>query len=727
VSAPAPLGLDRRQRIIFWAGVAVVTLGVAGTRLARDPGHVRLFDNVHWTVGYGTSALLAATAWRRSRSPARLAFLVATAAYFVGQLLWDIQVAIGWNPFPGPSDIFFSALGPCLALGLALEMRGQDAPVLWSAGLDLLGLSAAALAYTLTRYLPMRGESSFLVTATLVAYPLFLSTALGTGVLVVLARRLRVTPAVGLLLAGMFVNAEVWAQWNLKTLENTLGDGIVLNYFFSYAAIMLGAGIACWDPQEIRSPRAERLYYAIGNAIPVLLAVGAGIALQQSPALSPSVASWVQSCSLLIMVAAVARQTLALAERERRLAAERQARLLADQYRAALAREQQAQRLESLGTLAAGVAHDFNNLLMGIRGHAELARRDPADAESSWSAILNACARGSEVVRSMLSFGRSRGETAPRRLALDASVQESLRLLRAVIPSSIAFATELRADTPEVTADPAQVQQILMNLFGNAADAIGDRPGRIHVRTGRQRLAERNAFELPAGVYAELVVSDDGQGMDEATRLRLFEPFFTTKGPDKGTGMGLAVVHGIVAAAGGTVECESAPGRGTRFTILWPAEQAEAAPARPAAEDRKVPAFELPVGAAVLIVDDEPEIAQAIARFLQKRGLVVTASYDPLEALDMVRAAPARFAAIVSDLTMPAMRGDDLCRAVLELAPDLPVILSSGAESRQIPDCGFAAVLVKPYGLDELGRLLAGVLAERARPALSHSPDRSHA
>jgi signal transduction histidine kinase/CheY-like chemotaxis protein len=390
--------------------------------------------------------------------------------------------------------------------------------------------------------------------------------------------------------------------------------------------------------------------------------------------------------------------------------------VLAEQYRAALAREQQAQRLEALGTLAAGIAHDFNNLLMGIRSHAELAHSDPADAESSWNAILNACARGSQVVRSMLSFSRGGEEAPPSRLALGASVEESLRLLRAMIPSSIGFETELHADTPKVMADAAQVQQILVNLVGNSADAIGDHPGRIHVRAGRRQLTEPNVFKLPPGVYAELQVSDDGQGMDEATRQRVFEPFFTTKGPEKGTGMGLAVVHGIVTAAGGVVECESVPAGGTRFTILWPAELTSTAAEWPIEAVRSEhPAFDLPPGTAVLVVDDEPEIAQAIARFLQKRRLVVTARYDPQEALQLVRADPTRFAAVVCDLIMPAMRGDELCRAILEVAPEIPVILSSGTESVQIPDCGFAGVLVKPYGLDDLGKLLAHVLTERTR------------
>jgi signal transduction histidine kinase len=391
--------------------------------------------------------------------------------------------------------------------------------------------------------------------------------------------------------------------------------------------------------------------------------------------------------------------------------------VLAEQYRAALAREQQAQRLEALGTLAAGIAHDFNNLLMGIRSHAELARRDPADAEVSWTAILKACARGREVVRSMLSFSRGRGEVALRPLALGASVEESLRLLRAMIPSSIGFETELDADTPRIMADAAQLQQILVNLVGNAADAIGDRPGRILVRAGRRILTDPNVFKLPPGVYADLQVADDGEGMDEATRQRVFEPFFTSKGPDKGTGMGLAVVHGIVTAAGGVVECESAPGKGARFTILWPAESTSAGVDWPDEDARPGhDAFMLPPDTPVLIVDDEPEIAQAIARFLRKRGLAVTARFDPREALELVRAEPTRFSAVVCDLIMPAMRGDELCRAILEVAPGMLVILSSGTESGQIPNCGFAGVLVKPYGLDELGRLLAHVLA-------THRPD----
>jgi signal transduction histidine kinase/CheY-like chemotaxis protein len=708
-SGALPSTLDRTQLRILVGGLAVVTLAVVATRVAAVPGQVRFFDNLHWTAGYGTSALLAWTGWRRSRHAAQRWFWLAAASYFVGQLLWDVQVATGWNPFPGPSDVFFISLGPLMAAGLALELRGMRAPALWAAGLDLLGLSAAALAYTLALYLPIRGGSTVLVTGTLVAYPVFLSTALGTGVVVLMARRWRATPSLLLLLAALLANVLLWGDWNLRTLESRLADGIALNYAFSYTSIALGVGAALWSPRELESPAHERVYYVASSMLPVLLALGAGVALEQGPALPPAVGPWVRGCSLLIVVTAVARQGLVLLEREERLAAERRARVLGEQYRAALGRQEQAQRLEALGTLAAGVAHDFNNLLMVILGHAELARRDPGESRAAWDAVVRACERGASVVQGMRSFGRDRGRAEPRLLVLEPAVQESLRLLRAMIPSSVAFETAIDGQTPPILADAAQVQQILMNLSGNAAHAIGERPGRIDIRTGRRRLVEGNPQGLPPGVYAEIVVSDTGKGMDEATRQRIFEPFFTTKSSE-GTGMGLAIVHGIVSAAGGSVDCESAPGRGARFTILWPAadEVEREAPAPPAAAR---PPVELPRGAEILIVDDERDVTWALSRYLGRLGLRAVPCNDPLEALAQVRASPERFAAVVCDMSMPAMRGDGLCRELVRIRPGLPVILSSGTETELHADAGFAAVLVKPYALEELAQLLSRLLA----------------
>jgi signal transduction histidine kinase len=703
--------LDRTQRLILWVGLALVSLAVVGTQVAHTPAHVRFFDNVHWTSGYAAGALLAFTGWRKRRASASRWFTFATASYLVGQLLWDVQVAVGWNPFPGPSDVFFSALGPGLIVAFVSQLRGLPRSTQWMAGLDLVAFSAAALAFTLALYLPLRGSTGLPVTVTLVAYPVFLFTALGAGVVLVLVRRWRLTPGVALLLAAVLADALIWSDWNLRTLRGTLGDGIALNFVFSYAAIALGTGAALWEPLPVERPGTDLLYYALANSIPVLLALGAGIALQQSPLLPASVGPWVQWCSLLVVTAALARQSLALAEREQRLAAERRARCLADQYRDVLARQHEAQRLESLGTLAAGVAHDFNNLLMAIRGHVDLARHDAAEAPASWDAIAKACDRGAEVVHSMMAFGRRQTGSQVRLVLIAAAVQESLRLLRAVIPSSVAFDTELDPAAPAILADPAQLQQILMNLSSNSAHAIGPTPGRITIRASGRRLEADNVEGLPAGEYAQLIVSDTGRGMDEATRRRIFEPFFTTKGADEGSGMGLAVVHGIVTGAGGAVHCESAPDRGATFTILWPRASEEGARSE---ASRPVPAsVALPRGAEVLVVDDEEDITRAVGRYLGKQGLRVTTCNNPVEALRLVQVDPSRFAAVVCDLTMPEMRGDTLCAAIAEIAPRTRIVLSSGTDTPLATDApGVSATLLKPYRLADLAGLLARLLAD---------------
>lgn len=711
-------GLDSAERRILWAGLALVSLAVLATQFATLPAHVRFFDNVHWTVGYATGALLAIRGFQRTRRLDSLFFAIATSSYFVGQILWDVQVAVGWNPFPGPSDIFFWGLGPGLTLAFVSQLRGLPQPTFWAAVLDLTAFAAAALAYTLSLYLPERGESGLLVTVTLVAYPVFLYTALGAGVILTLLRRWRLTPSLGLLLVAILADAIVWSEWNLRTLRGTLGDGILLNFVFSYAAILLGVSVAVWNPREVDRPGTERLYFVVSHTVPVLLALGAGIALQRSPLLSASVAQWVQGCSLLIVMATLGRQTLLLAEREQRLAAEQRARAIADQYAEVLVRQHESQRLEALGVLAAGVAHDFNNILMAIRSHVDLARGSRADTPASWEAITRACDRAAEVVRSMLAFGRNPVGGPPRRVDLNAGVEESMRLLTAAIPSSVVFETSLDPETPAILADPAQLQQVLLNLTTNGAHAIGGASGHIAIRTGLRPLDADNRYRLAPGVYAQLQVEDTGRGMDEATRRRIFEPFFTTKGPDEGSGMGLAVVHGIVSGAGGVIECESGPGLGARFTILWPAAgEAEKQTPSPAPAPSGGSGVSLLEGVEILVVDDDEAIAGPVSRYLGKRGALVTECHNPLEALELVRADPRRFRALVCDFTMPEMRGDELCSAILEIVPRMRIVLSSGTEMALPPDpSNRIRMLLKPYPLAELVSLLAALLREDEPP-----------
>jgi CheY-like chemotaxis protein len=331
---------------------------------------------------------------------------------------------------------------------------------------------------------------------------------------------------------------------------------------------------------------------------------------------------------------------------------------------------------------------------------------------------MRACERGAAVVQGMLAFGRQRAAVEPRRLELSEAVSESLRLLRALIPKNVVFETRFDPRTPRILADPAQLQQILMNLAVNAAHAIGSQPGRIEIATRGRAISRASSRALAAGDYAEIVVSDSGSGMDPLTQLRIFEPFFSTKDASEGAGMGLAVVHGIVTAARGAIECETAPGMGSSFTILWPAATGSDAQE---AREKPGPAEELvPTGAEVLVVDDEKAVAAAVEQYLDAIGFRAHACNDPREALELVRREPGRFAAVVCDLTMPELRGDALCRELVALRPDLPVILSTGTEPERLAESGFAAVLVKPYSLDELARLI-----ERVLPKALTSRDRS--
>jgi PAS domain S-box-containing protein len=235
-----------------------------------------------------------------------------------------------------------------------------------------------------------------------------------------------------------------------------------------------------------------------------------------------------------------------------------------------------AQRLESLGQFAGGIAHDFNNILTAILGNASLGKIEATTGEPTaplFEEIEVASLRAMALVRQILTFSR---DQPPKRelVALPAIVEEAMRLVRATTPKTVSFETELAPDVPAILADPTQVHQVLVNLCTNAAHAIGEAPGRVRVRVERavlERGLVDSTVDLLPGTYARVIVEDTGTGMDEATLERIFEPYFTTKEPGKGTGLGLAVVHGIIKSHNGGIVARSAPGAGTTFTLYFPA------------------------------------------------------------------------------------------------------------------------------------------------------------
>ena len=379
-----------------------------------------------------------------------------------------------------------------------------------------------------------------------------------------------------------------------------------------------------------------------------------------------------------------------------------------EQAREELERQlRQAQKMEAIGTLAGGIAHDFNNILGSILGNAELVAEDLPDghpARESVRQIHQAGLRARDLVHSILTFSRQR---EPTRESLDLSrvVAESLTLLKASLPSTIAIQTPVLPGCPPVFADASQMVQVLMNLATNALHAMQPAGGTLEVGLGP---GPASPAELPPGRYVHLWVRDTGRGMTPEVLERAFDPFFTTKPPDEGTGLGLAVVHGIIRAHGGTITARSGPGQGTRFDILLPA----VAPAEPVAAASR----DGPGGGAerIVLVDDEPALVTLGQRQLERLGYRVRAFTSPADALAGIAADPAAVDLLITDLTMPSMRGTDLARAVQSLRPDLPILLATGyggaVTSEELQAAGVRDILAKPATREMLARSVRAAL-----------------
>jgi len=390
----------------------------------------------------------------------------------------------------------------------------------------------------------------------------------------------------------------------------------------------------------------------------------------------------------------------------------------AEQERSRLeAQVMHAQKLESLGVLAGGIAHDFNNLLMGILGNAELALADlagSAPARESLNEIQTAANRAADLCRQMLAYS-GKGRFDIQSLDLSDLVAEMTQLLAVSVSKNAVVAYECDPDLPAVEGDAAQLRQIVLNLVTNAADALDNGTGTIRVRTGVtscDRAYLRTTYlgeELPAGDYVFLEVTDDGCGMEEPTLQRIFEPFFTTKFP--GRGLGLAAVLGIVRAHQGTLTVASEPGRGTTFRVLLPvsehADEVYLAGRRPsvAAGDKVT----------VLVVDDEDAVRALTARMLEKLGYKVMTAGGGQQGLELFRNHRQGIAAVLLDMTMPRMSGEEIYQELRKLQPDIKVLFTSGhLEPSILADKGDSkhiGFVQKPYQMTMLGQKLREILS----------------
>jgi PAS domain S-box-containing protein len=365
----------------------------------------------------------------------------------------------------------------------------------------------------------------------------------------------------------------------------------------------------------------------------------------------------------------------------------------------------QAQKLEAIGTLAGGIAHDFNNILAGIMGYSEisLAETQPDSRMAvRLDRVLKGCRRAKALIGQILAFSRQqRPEIRP--LRPDAVVREALKLLRATLPSSIGFEDEIQSSVGTVRADATQIHQIMMNLCTNAVQAMNQGPGTLRVEVANQLIDARTAagqLGLNPGGYVRISVTDSGKGMDAQTVRRIFEPYFTTKSQGDGTGLGLSVVHGIVASLQGAIEVESAPGCGAAFHVYLPcSHNGSEAPNRTPGD--------LPRGEeTILLVDDEPEVLEMTTEMLTHLGYQVIARSSSLEAWQAFKVHADRLDLVITDQTMPHLMGTELAAKIHARRGDLPIILSSGFScgfhESEMHAIGIRSMLHKPILMDQM-------------------------
>ena len=396
----------------------------------------------------------------------------------------------------------------------------------------------------------------------------------------------------------------------------------------------------------------------------------------------------------LLLEKKVAERSKALAESERQL--------------------QQVMKLQAIGTLAGGIAHDFNNILFPIIGYTELTLEevpDDSQAEQNLREVLKATNRAKELVQQILTFSR-RSSQERKPLRIQPLISEALQLLRAAIPSSIEIKDRVEEACGQIRGDPSQIHQVIMNLCTNAYHAMQESGGTMEIELREvdinyEKTVERAGMKM--GRHLELTVRDSGHGMQPEVLERIFEPYYTTKEPGKGSGLGLSVIHGVVRNHGGDICVSSRPGKGSTFTVYLPiidgieveTEKGATVAARKGNER-------------ILLIDDDKQIIAVAQQILEGLGYQITAKTDGREALEEFAALPDNFDLVITDMTMPKINGDQLARKIMDIKPDIPVILCTGfnetiTEEKALA-MGVAKFIMKPLVKDELANMIRSVL-----------------
>ena len=374
---------------------------------------------------------------------------------------------------------------------------------------------------------------------------------------------------------------------------------------------------------------------------------------------------------------------------------------------------QQTQKMEAIGTLAGGIAHDFNNILAAILGYGELLAFDTPKDTSAWNnlqAILKSTHRAKDLVGQILAFGRQ-NELNLMPVQISSIVKETLKMLRASLPTTIEIRREIETTDGIIRANPTQVHQVLMNICTNAAHAMRDKGGELRislVRLNEEQVKQLPQQNLQPRQYLKISVSDTGHGISPENLKRIFDPYFTTKEAGEGSGLGLAVVRGIIQSHGGAIAVDSALGQGTRFDVYLPEIHKDFS------THAKVAQVYHTGKETVLFVDDEPALVNMSKQMLDLLGYHAVSRTSSLDALKLFQHDPYRFDLVITDMTMPNMTGEKLAGKILEIRPDIPVILCTGysenISEEAAKQMGISAFVMKPLVMRDLANTIREVL-----------------